>query len=175
MLPYIGPLQNSFCNGCLGQFGAGAHNRKLRRARTRPPAALAIPLHPNGGWTMNLYPTCLRRCLAALLLSLAAACASTVSIKDILANPRAYAERTVSIEGEVTGMFSLVVVKYFTVNDGTGSINVVTDRPLPAKGQRIKVTGKVNELFSLGTETVLVLIEEPGGEGKSPNAGGAAK
>ncbi|MBI2318121.1 MAG: hypothetical protein HYY28_14245 [Betaproteobacteria bacterium] len=56
---------------------------------------------------------------------------------------------------------SLVIVKHFTVNDGSGGINVVTERPLPQKGQRIRVTGKVNELFSLGTETLLVLIEEP--------------
>ncbi len=116
-----------------------------------------------------------KRCLAALLLCLAAGCANTVSVKDILANPRAYAERTVTIDGEVTGMFSLVVVKYFTVNDGTGSINVVTARPLPAQGQRIRVTGKVNEVFSLGTETLLVLMEEKSEAGKPMNTGAAAR
>jgi len=125
---------------------------------------------------MSRNLTRMRCCLAALLLSIAAAgCANTVSIKDILANPRAYADHSVTIEGEVTGMFSLVVVKYFTVNDGTGSINVVTERPLPAKGQRIRVRGKVNEVFSLGTETLLVLIEDKGEEGKPMETGAAAR
>ena len=119
--------------------------------------------------------TRMRCCLAALLLCLAVGCAGAVSIKDILANPRAYAERTVTIDGEVTGMFSLVVVKYFTVNDGSGSINVVTAKPLPAKGQRIRVTGRVNEVFSLGTQTLLVLIEENGEEGKRVKSGEAAR
>lgn len=97
-------------------------------------------------------------CLVAVLILVA--CAKPVSIKEIVDNPRAYADRTVTIEGEVVGMLSLVVVKYFTVNDGTASINVITERPLPRKGQRIRVTGKVNEMFSLGTETLLVLVEE---------------
>lgn len=98
------------------------------------------------------------RCLVAVLILVA--CAKPVSIKEIVDNPRDYADRTVTIEGEVVGMLSLVVVKYFTVNDGTGSINVITERPLPRKGQRIRVTGKVNEMFSLGTETLLVLVED---------------
>lgn len=122
---------------------------------------------------MPLNSTRMRCCLAALVLSHVVGCASAVPIKDILANPREYAGRSVTIDGEVTGMFSLFVVKYFTVYDGTGRINVVTERPLPAKGQRIRVTGKVNELFSLGTETLLVLIED--GEGKPLNTDGAAR
>lgn len=100
------------------------------------------------------------RYLVPVLILVAVACAKPVSIKEIVDNPRTYAERMVTIEGEVVGMLSLVVIKYFTVNDGTGSINVVTDRPLPRKGQRIRVTGKVNEMFSLGTQTLLVLVEE---------------
>jgi len=102
----------------------------------------------------------IHHCLLAVLISVTVGCARPVSIKEIVDNPRAYADRTVTIEGEVAGMMSLVVVKYFTVNDGTGSINVITDRPLPKKGQRIRVTGKVDEMFSLGTERLLVLVEE---------------
>jgi hypothetical protein len=114
------------------------------------------------------------RCLAAVLILAAVGCAKPVSIKDIIDNPRAYADRTVTIEGEVVSMLSLVVVKYFTVNDGTGSINVVTERPLPKKGERIRVTGKINEMFSLGTETLLVLVEEKGGA-ESQRSGEPAK
>ena len=124
---------------------------------------------------MSHKVTQLCRCLAAILLSFAVGCASAVQIKDILANPRAYADRAVTIEGEVTGMFSLVVVKYFTVNDGTGSINVITEKLLPAKGQRIRVSGRVNELFSLGTETMLVLVEDKGDEGKPLKTNGAVR
>ncbi len=98
--------------------------------------------------------------LAGAMLLLFAASAHAVSIGQLLNDPRTYADRTVTVEGEVVGILSLVVVKYFTLNDGTGSINVITEKPLPKKGQRIRVTGKVSELFSLGRETLLVLMEQ---------------
>ena len=59
-----------------------------------------------------------------------------------------------------TGVLSLLVVKYFTVQDGAKAINVITERPLPRKGQRIRVVGKVHEGLSWGEHTLLVLIED---------------
>lgn len=106
-------------------------------------------------------PRSLFRCrLLGAVLLLSAASAHAVSIGQVLSDPRSYADRTVTVEGEVVGLLSLFVVKYFTLNDGTGSINVITEKPLPKKGQRIRVTGKVSELFSLGRETLLVLMEQ---------------
>jgi hypothetical protein len=37
-----------------------------------------------------------------------------------MSDPRGYVDRTVTIEGRVTDYFSLRVVKYYTVSDGTG-------------------------------------------------------
>ena len=101
------------------------------------------------------------RCwLLGATLSWFAASAGAVSIGQVLGDPRTYADKTVTVEGAVVGVLSLFVVKYFTLNDGTGSINVITEKPLPRKGSRIRVTGKISELFSLGTQTLLVLTEE---------------
>ena len=83
----------------------------------------------------------------------------TTRISDILAHPRDYADKEVTISGEVTETFSLFVVKYFVVRDSSGEISVVTEKPLPAKGDRIKVKGTVKETFSFGTKTALVLVE----------------
>ena len=55
----------------------------------------------------------------------------------------------------------MIVVKHFVIRDESGDIFVVTDRTLPAKGEKIKVKGSVQESFSLGRETALVLIETP--------------
>ena len=85
---------------------------------------------------------------------------NSASIKEIVKDPRTYVDHTVTVEGNVTGVLSLVVFKYFTINDGTGQINVVTDRPLPRQGQKIKVIGKVKEVIALGRDTLLVLMEE---------------
>jgi hypothetical protein len=89
----------------------------------------------------------------------------TTKIGDITGHPRDYAGKEVTVSGEVTEVFSLLILRYFTVRDGTGEISVVTDRPLPAKGEKIKVKGIVKEAFSLGPQSTLVLVE--GGEKSS--------
>lgn len=100
----------------------------------------------------------------SLLLLLPAACASRTEIRQILADPRTYEGKTVTIDGEVANSFSLVVIKYFELNDGTGTLGVVSDKPLPAKGQRLKVTGQVRQAFSLGDRNITVLIEKSPGK-----------
>ena len=83
----------------------------------------------------------------------------TTKIGNITGHPRDYAGKEVIISGEVTEIFSLFIIRYFTVRDRTGEITVVTDRPLPAKGEHIKIRGIVKEAFSLGTQSTLVLVE----------------
>lgn len=97
---------------------------------------------------------------AIISILLLIACTRTVPIKEIIDNPREYADKKVAVEGTVSGVFSLFVVKYFTVNDGTGEIGVVTEKVLPRKGQRIRVTGTLKEAFSLGDQTMTILLED---------------
>jgi len=85
---------------------------------------------------------------------------SSVPIKKLLENPRDYENRTVNIEGEVNEVFSLLVVKYFSVKDDTGEIIVVTERILPKKGEKIKVKGRMVDAFSIGDKTLTVFKEE---------------
>ena len=85
---------------------------------------------------------------------------SPVPVKKLLENPREYESRTVYIEGEVNEVFSLLLVKYFTVKDNTGEIIVVTERILPKKGEKIKVKGRMVDAFSIGDKTLTVFKEE---------------
>ncbi len=95
-----------------------------------------------------------------LTAALVTACVGTTPIRDIVDHPRDYAGREVTVQGEVKGVFSLFVVKYFTLDDGTGSITVITERPLPKKGERIRVRGRVEEAFSLGDQTLTLIVED---------------
>jgi hypothetical protein len=99
-----------------------------------------------------------------LLASVEIACNGifTTPISRIIDNPRDYEGKTVTISGEVTETFSFFVLKYFVVDDGTGTITVITQKALPKKGSKIRVKGKVNEMFSLGNTQALVIIEDPG-------------
>jgi hypothetical protein len=99
------------------------------------------------------------------LAAMIAACSSDPPIERIMSDPRGYVDHTVTIEGRVTDYFSLLVVKYYTVTDGTGSINVLTGRTLPAVGQKVKVRGKVTEVFAIGTKRLIVLMEDDGPAG----------
>jgi hypothetical protein len=82
-------------------------------------------------------------------------------IADLLANPRHYEGKTVAIDGRVVQSQSLLIVKYFILEDKTGRITVVTDRALPQVGQSEHVRGKIREAFAIGSEHMIVLMEEP--------------
>jgi aspartyl/asparaginyl-tRNA synthetase len=84
--------------------------------------------------------------------------ATTTRIKEIKDHPRDFENKEVTIYGTVTGGVSLLVTKYFEVQDDTGSIKVVTDRTLPRQGEKLRVTGRM-ESVELGSERVIVLRE----------------
>jgi hypothetical protein len=84
----------------------------------------------------------------------------TTPIHKVLADPRAYAGKTVTVSGEVTQVFGLVFIKYFKVRDATGEITVVTEKPLPRVGAKIKVKGSVEETFSIGGQQVIIIVEK---------------
>ena len=99
-------------------------------------------------------------CTCFLALTIIA-CESVVTtpIKKIIENPRDFNEKFVTISGEVTEIFSLFVIKYFVVKDKTGEIVVVTERPLPKQGSKIKVKGTVEEAFSIVDKQLIVIVE----------------
>ena len=100
--------------------------------------------------------------LFGMFISLTTACSSVfpTKIDAILSNPRDYADKQVTISGTVEDTFSLIVVKYFVLRDDTGTIPVISQKPMPAKGKQVKVTGTVQEAFSLGDQNLLVIIEK---------------
>lgn len=84
---------------------------------------------------------------------------TATKIKDILDHPRDYETKDVTVYGTVTGGVSLVFIKYFEIQDDTGSIKVVTDRILPAKGEKLRVTGRMTAI-EIGPERWIVLREK---------------
>jgi len=41
----------------------------------------------------------------------------------------------------------------------TGEITVITEQPMPKKGDKLKVNGIVKEAFSVGDKQLIVLVE----------------
>lgn len=80
-----------------------------------------------------------------------------VPIKEIKEHPRAWLGKAVSVTGTVNDVFPLVVVRYFVLGDDTGEIQVITSGPLPNQGQKIEVEGTVDETFSIGAISRIVI------------------
>src|ERR1043165_7225718 len=85
---------------------------------------------------------------------------SSTKIRDIIDHPRDYANKEVTVYGTVTGSTSLVFVKFFELQDDTGSIKVVTNRVLPQNGEKIRVTGRMDSI-DFGPQRTIVLREQP--------------
>jgi aspartyl/asparaginyl-tRNA synthetase len=96
-------------------------------------------------------------------LVLLASCATILATKiaDIKETPGAFEGRTVTIAGKVTSTYNLVLVKYYEVDDGTGTIPVVTESALPKEGESVRIKGRVNQAFAIGTARLVVVVEEP--------------
>lgn len=82
-------------------------------------------------------------------------------IENILSNPKAYEGKVVTIEGEVIDRTSFfIIVKFYKLRDKTGEIIVVTKKTLPEVRSKVRVTGRIDEAFSIGNQKLLVFVEE---------------
>ena len=99
-------------------------------------------------------------CATLLALSLSA-CTSVTPIKTLLADPSHYDHQTVSIAGTVKTAVGALGYGAYQVDDGTGSLIVLTKAGgAPKDGAQVGVTGEFRSGFTLGTETGAVLIEK---------------
>jgi len=99
--------------------------------------------------------------LCGLVLLTSCAAILATKIGDIKKTPGAFEGRTLTIAGKVTSTHDLLVVKYYEVDDGTGAIPVVTESALPKEGESVRVKGRVNQAFAVGTARLVVIVEEP--------------
>ena len=84
----------------------------------------------------------------------------TTKIKDILDDPARFTE-SVRIEGDVKESLGVLGTGAYEVDDGTGSIVVVAQTGgVPRKGAHVGVEGTVKPGFTLGTQTLTVIMEE---------------
>ena len=98
---------------------------------------------------------------------LAAACPKRTSIADIESNPSRFYDKEVAIAGTVQTSFgaSIPILNQsggiYKVDDGTGSIWVLTKRSVPSKGAQLGIKGKIqNGINYNGKNYGLVLVED---------------
>lgn len=126
-----------------GRLALGASNLASSRREPRRVAAVASSI---------------------LLLSFLGGCAlRSPSISDLQNNPGRYFDKRVSIEGQVTSSWGLPLVPYglYKVADGTGEVTVLSrGGRMPARGARVRVSGRVSEMAVLGGRPLGLHIRE---------------
>ena len=108
------------------------------------------------------------RCLvfAVLVVGFTSACALSLrnpDIADLQRHPGRYQDRTVSVSGVVMSSWGLPLVPFhfYKVDDGTGEVTVVSQSVrMPAKGERVRVRGKVEDVAILGGRPLGLHIRE---------------
>ena len=94
-------------------------------------------------------------CLALL------GCQSTTPIKTMLDDPSHFDHKVVRISGTVEEALGLLGYGSYRVDDGTGALTVVTQSGgAPRSGAKVRVEGEFRSAFTLGMESVAVLIEK---------------
>ncbi len=110
----------------------------------------------------------LRTWRVAFLLTLAvaagsAACAARAPhIADIKYDPGRYVDRRVTIEGTVTNAWRVPLVEFglYKVRDGSGEVTVISRAGrTPTTGARVRVTGIVRDVATIGQPIGLHLME----------------
>ncbi|HPC83750.1 MAG TPA: hypothetical protein P5234_10455 [Thermoanaerobaculaceae bacterium] len=103
-----------------------------------------------------------RRCspLVVLAALVAVASACTTPISDLKADPRKYEGKTVTIKGTVTASASILFVKGFWLEDGTGKILVSPKGAVPREGEVVTVRGRVEQVVAVGPASAVIFKEE---------------
>jgi hypothetical protein len=96
----------------------------------------------------------------AVLTVVVVGCRGTMEIGDLLDDPDRYDGETVRVSGEVTGSIGALGRGAFQIDDGTGRLFVVSEGGgAPREGARVGVEGEFRSVFTIGTESLAVLME----------------
>jgi hypothetical protein len=119
---------------------------------------------------MTFTPTLRLACVVWLVsaFGLTAACATSLrnpTIAELQTHPGRYQDHVVSVSGTVTSSWGVPLIPFrlYKVDDGTGEVTVVSQSSrIPARGERVRVKGRVNELAVFGGQTVGLHLQEEG-------------
>jgi len=111
-------------------------------------------MHTNKTWRLAILA------VALALTATLAGCERT-KIGDINRDPGRYANKDVTIAGEVTSAFGALNQGAFELDDGTGKMWVVSSGfGVPAQGAKVAVTGRVQSGVTVGTRSFANVLRE---------------
>ena len=82
------------------------------------------------------------------------------TIKHILADPHRYATQEVGVAGKVVSSYSVLDHGAYEVDDGTGTLWVISSTGVPREGARVGVKGTIHDGFNLGELGAILKLPE---------------
>jgi hypothetical protein len=101
--------------------------------------------------------------VALMMVLSGCALAARPTIAELKYNPGRYQDKTVAVEGVVTSSWGsgLFPFRMYRVDDGTGELIVVAQEGrVPTKGARVQVKGRVNDVATLGGQSIGLHIRQ---------------
>jgi hypothetical protein len=90
-----------------------------------------------------------------------AGCPTRTSIEKINRDPARFANREVTIAGQVTNSFGALGSGVFQVDDGSGTMWVFSQNyGVPGNGAKVAVTGVISQGFSFGGRTFAIVMKQ---------------
>ncbi|MCE5218015.1 hypothetical protein LLH03_13410 [bacterium] len=130
----------------------------------QPPPPETRP-SPQAATLARLTPVLPRAALLLVVfLAVGVACslmshrAKPVTVSEIRAAAADWHGRTVQVSGEVLGAVDLAGATAFRLEDGTGSLTVLTDQDLPLPHSRAVVVGTIDAHHQTNSATLLVIV-----------------
>jgi hypothetical protein len=100
--------------------------------------------------------------LALLLcgMLLLTACAVRATVGELKADPSRYHNKAITVAGTVTESYGALGTGAYAIDDGSGTLWVITQQGVPGRGARVGVKGRLQTGFSIGGRTFgTVLVE----------------
>ena len=111
---------------------------------------------------------CMRSRRALAQAQISSACALSLrnpDIAELQRHPSRYNDRTVSVSGVVTSSWGVPLVPFrmYKIDDGTGEVTILSQSSrMPAKGERVRVKGRVEDVAMFGGRALGLHIREEG-------------
>lgn len=106
----------------------------------------------------------IRISVLGVALAAATACATrSPNIADLKHNPGRYYDRTVTVDGVVRDAWNVpfAPLRVYRISDQTGEVTVVSESGrVPPPGARVEVTGRVEDVATVGSRSVGLHIRE---------------
>jgi membrane protein implicated in regulation of membrane protease activity len=89
--------------------------------------------------------------LAVTLLAIGLAACQETTVSRLLAEPDRWRNKDVGLKGKVVQSMSVLGRGAFQLDDGTGTIWIVSTKGVPREGARVAVKGALKDIVDLGT------------------------